>query len=1145
MKLDPESDKARGGGLSNPASCSWPLSPPPVPANDGQVVVMDSSAPLDAAALMADGRRHFEAAEYEAAANCYSCALLRMPDAAGAGSHLLATTLNNLSAALLKLGDTEAALLCATAAAAVQPGNSTAHVRIALAAGRVGPSLALAARAELHRARELIPGGDLDATEWLHMVSEIGPLPQVHTAPTSRQASQGRKDLLRAISSAAPGALLSLMPLVPESVNSSRGKGTGGAGGDCSAPSVAADAAAIAAAYSRSGNVAFKSADYEGARRQYLTALRTLTEALPASKLLSNLAACHLQQGNHKGALAAATASLVLQPRVAKAHYRRATALLEMRWLEEAEAACEVGLSAVPPSAEGHTEIAHLLERIRTAKATEAAEGADPSSRRAASTSASASTGNLAEQDLHSLRMAVEETAFMRMMIDLAHKDPRVKARLREMRREQPLIWRSSQRDTRVPPFHEEYDKAARWLPGCDVAECLKRLWKSYEICATMPGNLLAMAHPDGMLPMDLMKRVGVIDPWSAHARLDWLLSAPDGAISFLRDAYEGRDSPRVFYSFPDWALPTIPMYSQPLLGPGTVSTNDDGTRSTNRKYGDCSSRTDDDNDIRTHVAIRFVDLGTLAASVNLPEWDEQVKAAEAELRRGDAGGYVSSTEGSSSRRLLLRWVGFEASPYAVAKTLVLERLLRTRGAAATGLALQVWFSATWTSEAHTAFRRTVTELLAENWHGGREGSGNLPTAVLSYLRHWQRRDVSLEESRQRWLSDSSRMYSEVGQFRDKADRLALCEYLLTGQLPGLGGSDLVGSVVMFAIPEGAEERSLGECFLQSIHPDDLLDARLANSATADQGPSPGPGGSSSTLTRKEKDNKDKGSGRSGAKATSSEPPSNSSSGAAGHGGQMDILAAAVALMRRRVRRMASLIATGRVEVQLHLKAVEPDSTAISTIAALRPATISWSNVPDFYPPAAFHKLARSCSVPRTSATSSRSSSTGGTTHYVASCNWPRDIKGASHLDMLWACMDAMEDESGRGGGRRGRGGGRGGGGGGDDDIKVPKKVSDLIFRLVDEGEQAIRLQLARYGGGPGAGLLLDPPVEYPQNVADFGLYMKHYQTWVDAFLAAGCIRRPRLISSGRRRPEIIAPPVYAALSLTNSIVALAFSYDE
>ncbi|GIL57423.1 hypothetical protein Vafri_12656, partial [Volvox africanus] len=92
--------------------------------NPREVVLMDSLASADAATLMEDGRRHFGAAEYEAAANCYSRALLRMPDAAGAGSDLLITSLNNLSAALLKLGDAEAALLCAAAAAAVQPDNS-------------------------------------------------------------------------------------------------------------------------------------------------------------------------------------------------------------------------------------------------------------------------------------------------------------------------------------------------------------------------------------------------------------------------------------------------------------------------------------------------------------------------------------------------------------------------------------------------------------------------------------------------------------------------------------------------------------------------------------------------------------------------------------------------------------------------------------------------------------------------------------------------------------------------------------------------------------------------------------------------------------------------------------------------------------
>ena len=44
-----------------------------------------------------------------------------------------------------------------------------------------------------------------------------------------------------------------------------------------------------------------------------------------------------------------------------------------------------------------------------------------------------------------------------------------------------------------------------------------------------------------------------------------------------------------------------------------------------------------------------------------------------------------------------------------------------------------------------------------------------------------------------------------------QADRLSLCSYVVTGQL--LGGE--VGSVVMFAIPKAAGQRTLDENFLQ------------------------------------------------------------------------------------------------------------------------------------------------------------------------------------------------------------------------------------------------------------------------------------------------------------------------------------------
>ncbi len=71
---------------------------------------------------------------------------------------------------------------------------------------------------------------------------------------------------------------------------------------------------------------------------------------------------------------------------------------------------------------------------------------------------------------------------------------------------------------------------------------------------------------------------------------------------------------------------------------------------------------------------------------------------------------------------------------------------------------------------------------------------------------------------------------------------------------------------------------------------------------------------------------------------------------------------------------------------------MEPSNAALlAEIRALQPWAISWSNVPDYYPPQAFHDMARACSRP------------GGedTLHSLTAMNWPCDVAGASHIDLL------------------------------------------------------------------------------------------------------------------------------------------------
>jgi len=95
----------------------------------------------------------------------------------------------------------------------------------------------------------------------------------------------------------------------------------------------------------------------------------------------------------------------------------------------------------------------------------------------------------------------------------------------------------------------------------------------------------------------------------------------------------------------------------------------------------------------KTHVAIGFVDLGGLAAACEmLTSRDDDLKAALAGADSVTAGSSSSSGSGSCSSkpsaaaegvagRQPLQWVGYEMSPYCVAKALVVLQMVE-QGAA-------------------------------------------------------------------------------------------------------------------------------------------------------------------------------------------------------------------------------------------------------------------------------------------------------------------------------------------------------------------------------------------------------------------------------------------------------------------------------
>ncbi|KAG7397247.1 hypothetical protein PHYBOEH_001059 [Phytophthora boehmeriae] len=97
------------------------------------------------------------------------------------------------------------------------------------------------------------------------------------------------------------------------------------------------------------------------------------------------------------------------------------------------------------------------------------------------------------------------------------------------------------------------------------------------------------------------------------------------------------------------------------------------------------------------------------------------------------------------------------------------------------------------------------------------------------------------------------------------------------------------------------------------------------------------------------------------------------------------------------LRRLRGLMLSGKLTIDIEygvVKAVRGETTndpvnkeLLARISTMRPYTISWSNVLDYFMPEDFHDLARRCSIH------------GDCVHYGYSMNWPTQVLGASIMD--------------------------------------------------------------------------------------------------------------------------------------------------
>jgi hypothetical protein len=188
-----------------------------------------------------------------------------------------------------------------------------------------------------------------------------------------------------------------------------------------------------------------------------------------------------------------------------------------------------------------------------------------------------------------------------------------------------------------------------------------------------------------------------------------------------------------------------------------------------------------------THVSVNWTDLTTLIFSHIVDNSDPANKQP-------------------------LKWIGYETSPYAVAKALVVTEMLVS---ATSDHILQVSYSSVWTRETCAAFKVALNRVvdkfadIKKNFYT----DGVDSSLVLALLKRWQITDVSLQHAFNSWLSYSAHAFFDIANFTHVADRIELTKYKLTGML----GGGQVGSTTMFATLASIPKRQRGENFLTGI----------------------------------------------------------------------------------------------------------------------------------------------------------------------------------------------------------------------------------------------------------------------------------------------------------------------------------------
>ncbi|PKY57333.1 hypothetical protein RhiirA4_411631 [Rhizophagus irregularis] len=222
-------------------------------------------------------------------------------------------------------------------------------------------------------------------------------------------------------------------------------------------------------------------------------------------------------------------------------------------------------------------------------------------------------------------------------------------------------------------------------------------------------------------------------------------------------------------------------------------------------------------NQGKTHVAIGFVDLDLL-------------------LR-------ARFVQNKNSVEQPNKFIGYESSVYAVAKTNVIKEMMMEK--APIRSIIEVWTSTVWTRETLKHFENAVKIVLqyenAPNNKPPNPTKKELHPKVRSLISHWNEsvgNPKSRQEAHELWVktfNSENGIFSVVANLIESRDRVQAARHILTGEFPLMDDqqkNNLIASITMFNCNDEINPHSTSECMFQMMPMDAILPKNKQNSVS-------------------------------------------------------------------------------------------------------------------------------------------------------------------------------------------------------------------------------------------------------------------------------------------------------------------------